>query len=205
MLVDPGFVEIAADAGRLYASWERIDRDWYERPYRWMIAQMATRGLDTGGNPPFWAWHSCGAPGRRIDLRTFFPVTTQLRLTLEVPDELVLLTDYEAWHAVLNNHYLCGSEAEYERIEALEDAGKLEQHVKEKSWEQILDLTQWGDPDWIGKADERHLQACTPWFEHAWIRKVEWFEPHPLRGSRAKANWRAMKGRKPGSGADAGN
>ncbi len=195
MLVDPGFVDIAASAGRLYASWDRIDRDWYERPYRWMMAQMAARGLDTDGNPPFWAWHSCGKRGKRVDMRTFFPITSQLRLTLEVPDELVLLNDYTHWHDVLNNHYLSESEAKDDRIEALEDAGKLEQRVKEATWQRIFDLTQWGDPDWIGNIDEAHIQACTPWFEHAWIRRVERFEPHPLRGSRAKANWWAMKGR----------
>jgi hypothetical protein len=201
MLVDPGFVEIAAGAGRLYASWEWIDRDWYERPYRWMMAQMAARVVGTGDNPRFWAWHSCGAPGRRIDLRTFFPVTAQLRLTLNVPDELVLLSDYETWHGALNNWYISASEAEHDRADALEDAGKLEQHVKERTWQRIFDLTQWADPDWIGKAEERHIQACTPWFEHAWIRKVERFEPHPLRGSRAKANWWAMKGRETEGGA----
>lgn len=138
-----------------------------------------------------------------MDLRTFYPITPQLRLTLDVPDELVLLNDYEDWHAVLNNHYLSASEAEYDRMEVLEDANKLEQHVKEASWQRIFDLTQWGDPDWIGNKDEPLIQACTPWFEHAWVRKVERFEPHPLRGSRAKANWWAMKGRKPGGGAGA--
>jgi hypothetical protein len=202
MLVDPGFEEAAAKVERLYASWDRVDRDWYERPYRWMMAQMAARGLDTGGSPPFWAWHSYGAPGRRVDLRTYYPVGPWVRLTLNVPDELVLLSDEVDWHAVLNNWYLSASEAEYDRIEALEDAGVLQQSEKEASWQRIFDLTQWGDPDWNGLASERYVQACTPWFEHAWIRKAERFEPHPLRGQRAKANWGAIKARREAGSGD---
>lgn len=202
MLVDPGFVEIAAEAGRLHASWERVNhRDWYERPYRWMMAQMAARGLDPGEKPPFWAWHSYGARGRRVDLRECFPVRSILRLTLDVPDKLVLLNDYDDWHDVLRNSYLSVNEAEYDRLEVLEDSGKLDQTVKEATWQRIFDLTQWGDPNWIGNKDEPYIQACMPWFEHTWIRKVERFEPHPLRGSRAKANWWAMKGREPEGGA----
>lgn len=200
MLVDPGFVEIAAGAGRLYASWERVDPD-FARAYRWMVAQMAARGLDTGGNPPFWAWHSYGRWGKRVDLRTFYQIKPVLRLTLEVPDQLVLLNDYEFWHDVLGNSHISTSEAEYDRLEVLEDSGKLDQTVKEATWQRIFDLTQWGDPNWIGNKDEPYIQACMPWFEHAWIRKVERFEPHPLRGSRAKANWWAMKRREPEGGA----
>lgn len=184
MLVEPGFVDAAAEAGRLYASWDRVNRDSYERSYRWMIAQMAARGLDTHGNPPFWAWHSCGAPGRRVDLRTFYPLTPQLRLTLEAPDELVLLSDYDTWHDVLNDHHSSASEAEFERIEAMEDAGTLDQDMKEASWQRIFDRTQWGDPEWIGLATERYVQACLPWFEHAWIRKTERFDPPKRRTKR---------------------
>lgn len=191
MLVDPGFPELAAKADRVYADWEKADADCASA-YPWMVAQMAARGLDTNGHPPFWAWHSCGAPGRRIDLRTFFPVAPTLRLTLEVPDELVLLSDYTDWHAVLNNWHLSATEAEYDRIEALEDAGQLEQRVKEASWQRIFDLTQWGDPDWCGLKAERHIQACTPWFELRWIRRVERFEPpkHYLRRMERRARQR---------------
>lgn len=185
MLVDPGFVDIAAGAGRLYASWERADPD-YTRAYGWMVAQMAARGLDTGGNPPFWAWHSYGGAGKRVDMRFINASVPLLRLTLAVPDELVLLSCFERWHFVLNNWYHSIDEADYAQAEVLEDAGKLDQGVKEESWLRIFDLSVYGDPAWNGSDDHSSIQACMPWFEHAWIRKVERFEPRPVRTKRAR-------------------
>lgn len=176
MITKLGFPAIAAEHDRLFASWEMIDDPGvFESPYRWMIQQMANHGLDTQGHPPFWAWHSYGAPGKRVDLRTYAQPEPVLRLTLDVPDQLVLLSDETDWHSVLNNWYHAISETEYDRVEKLEDAGKLSQSEKQASWKWIFDLTQHGDPEWAGLAKERLIQACMPWFEHCWIKKIERF------------------------------
>jgi hypothetical protein len=182
MLTKPDFPDIARRHERLFASWEMIDDlAWYERPYRWMIAQMAERGIDTEGHPPFWAWHSYGSRGKRVDLRTHYPFEPMLRLSLDVPDALALLSDEADWHAVLNNWCLSASEVEYEHFEKLEDAGKLSQAEKETTWQRIFDLTQYGDPEWNGLAGEKYIQACLPWFEHRWIKKVEHFKGRPRK------------------------
>lgn len=175
MLTNPDLPALSEPHARLYASWEHADPD-LARAYRWMADQMAQRGLHTNGAPPFWAWHSHGQPGRRVDLRTFWPIEPTLRLTLEVPDHLALLSDYNDWHHVLNNWHLSANEAEYDRIEALEAAGKLTQQAKEASWQRVFDMTQWNDPHWGGHAEERYIQATLPWFEHAWIRRIEHFD-----------------------------
>ena len=128
MLTKPEFPDIAKRHDRLFTSWDMIKGlDHYERPYKWMIAQMLDRGIDTQGHPPFWAWQSYGAPGKRVDLRVYRLDKPLLRLTLEVPDDLVLISDEEDWHAVLNNWYLSKSETESDLIDALEEAGKLTQ------------------------------------------------------------------------------
>lgn len=177
MLVDPGFPELAAKADRLYASWELVtDRDWFERPYRWMVAQMAWRGLDTNGHAPFWAWHSWGGPGKRPHAYAHHATVPFLRLTLEVPERLALLSDFMNWHAVLCNYACTLTEDEYNAFEQLEVCQETQSRI-EQTWPRIFDLHGSKDPEWNGKDEDRLIQACLPWFEHEWIRRIERFEP----------------------------
>lgn len=79
------------------------DRDAFGAAYDWMRWQMALHVEGYGGGFPLWVW----ARIRRMDL------VSNLRpdgaegigsvvVTLSVPREQVLLTDYMAWHDVLN-------------------------------------------------------------------------------------------------------
>jgi len=146
-----------------------------------MVATMLRRGIDTRGHPPIWAWHSFDPPHRcKPDLRSSFyltkPGTSAVRLVIEAPDELVLLSNYEAWHAVLNNSYLSLSEAEDRRV----DRARLTRRHIERSWIQIFDLTA-GDPRWLGKPGHRPIQACLPFINAAWIREST---PFTARGAK---------------------
>lgn len=122
----------------------------FERPYRWMAAQMARR---VGPPPdgvvfPVWAWHTMYWKHRRPDMRR-----TEFRsykrpfvlLEVEIPDEDVLLSDEELWHFVLNdwNLYDVANEAEYNAAEKAFDAlPEADQRaVKEKSWERIFSVS----------------------------------------------------------------
>lgn len=57
------------------------------------------QGVETQGRPPIWAWHG---PLRLRDASSLFDPEHELvhgfaTLDLEVPDELIVLTDYGQW------------------------------------------------------------------------------------------------------------
>ena len=95
---------------------------WKEfRPaYRWMRRQMAERLGDCRGQYPVWAWLQ-----PKPDLRRGGHLPQGMigvRLEFIVPAQEVLLSDFSAWHMVLNDGYLALSEGEsdafYERHSA---------------------------------------------------------------------------------------
>lgn len=122
--------------------------------YRWMAMQMARRlGPPPAGFVlPLWAWFRWQADRPRPDLRArgHLPIGSRgVRIELEIENSSVLLSDFEAWHAVLNRHYLATSEADFDAFEAgLElarrsgagETGAIQRRM-EASWERIFDLT----------------------------------------------------------------
>jgi hypothetical protein len=74
------------------------------RPYKWMMEQMRRRVPGYGGGFPIWLWHS-----PKPDLRHSGHLSRgeqALRIELESPRELVLVSDFETWHCVLNRWHL---------------------------------------------------------------------------------------------------
>jgi hypothetical protein len=125
ILTEPQHAELSK-RGRLRGRWRFVDR-YQVGAYRWMVGAMERRGVVTGGRPPVWAWHSFDPPRRRRpDLRCsgLLPRGTRgVRVGVEAPDSLVVLSGFDAWHAVLNGWYLSWSEAEDDRIERLKRRG----------------------------------------------------------------------------------
>lgn len=124
---------------------------WQEfmRSYRWMISQMKQRMPRYDGEFPVWLW--TGRPDLRFSGRL---AKGQRGVLLEVRLEAddVLISDFQAWHMVLNDHFL----ALTEREEELYDNGALAL-TKEESWERIFDYEFLQTHDcWSG---EQELQA----------------------------------------------
>lgn len=126
-ILSPGQYQVLTTRGRLTSRWRRVTPDFLAA-YRWMAAAMFRHGINTHGHPPVWAWHSYKPPYRhKPDLRASYhlapPGTRAIRLVIDLPDQLALLSDFDAWHAVLNNFYLSHSEAEDRRINRAETRG----------------------------------------------------------------------------------
>jgi hypothetical protein len=129
---------------------EWLEDDEFRRSYGWLVEQMKRRIGDPpdGVTYPIWAWHTLSGKPAKVDLRR-----TEFNnyhgenyiLTVEIPNEQVLLSDEENWHYVLNNWYLSedNNEAEHEQTErwfnSLSPSEQLE--VKRKSWKRIFDVT----------------------------------------------------------------
>lgn len=117
--------------------------------YQWLARQMAVR---TGPPPegvlyPFWAWHTIDGKNQKPDLRRSEYKEYDARpvcLELEIPADKVLLSDFEAWHIVLNNSYYFyfSDEEEAHRIHAWFDSLPSDEQtgIRTKSWEKIFDV-----------------------------------------------------------------
>jgi hypothetical protein len=100
-----------------------------------------------GATYPFWAWHTIEWKHQKPDLRrTEFRAYrgNQVCLELEIPDNMVLLSNEDMWHIVLNDGYYsdCSNEREVEIEDRwFENLSPDKQIVvKVKSWEKILNI-----------------------------------------------------------------
>ncbi|MGC4044603.1 MAG: DUF3841 domain-containing protein [Armatimonas sp.] len=151
-------------------------KDWPEG-YDWLAGQMRARvgPPPPGVRWPVWAWE------KKPDLRSYLGRNNKepyVRLTLEVPDSDVLLSEFEDWHFVLWNSYLALTEAE---ADANENATLAE---RETSWERIFDLDYVRDA-WQGGGgrEARHVQATLWEIRREYVRRAEIFMPRKSGGS----------------------
>lgn len=137
----------------------------FMKAYDWLVQQMDKKGIEhpEGVTYPVWAWHTRKWKHTKPDLRYSDYGRRGEHLVcmeLEIPDDQVLLSDFERWHDVLNNWYSDAStneeewEKEHEWYDNLPEEQKKEELLK--SWERIFDLTPI-DTDW--RANGRYIQA----------------------------------------------
>ncbi|WP_235976415.1 DUF3841 domain-containing protein [Niallia circulans] len=91
-------------------------------------------------------------------------------LTLEIPDEQILWSDFNFWHHVLNNWSITGSEEEDNR---LDESGEDFRYT----WERIFDFDWYrnADPEWVGELNEEWIQGVTPKITMDMVKKVTRF------------------------------
>ncbi len=160
-------------------------QDGFQIPvaYDWMIAKMTERGL-TRPHPevyPIWAfyrWEGVARP--KPDLRSYYIKASgsqgrQVLLTVDIPDERVLLSDYFAWYSCLNYCYagtVKASEAFDRRLRKAygpqANFGRLPEPFHQEllvSWDRVLDLAAARRVQHYAK-DKQIIQA-TFWELHA--------------------------------------
>ena len=133
--------------GILRGDWRRVWKS-FKPSYRWLCQKMEERGILLGGRPPIWAWTE------KPDLRQGGYLSKGekgVRMELLVPDNLILLSNFEAWHFVLNNWNL-----PYD----VEDADIDKKN--EKSWERIFELDNL-------KGYNKAVQATLPFLKLEWV------------------------------------
>ena len=138
---------------------------------------MARRVSGYRNGYPIWAWYRPKPDLRRVGhLPRGEP---GVRLEFVAPAESVLLSDFEAWHNVLNDGPIALNEAEYDAFQrACAIACRLDRHAQacreaiEATWERVfeLDRPDGADPEWWGKGDM--IQAVVPEVPLSWIIDV---------------------------------
>lgn len=117
--------------------------------YEWMANQMVLHGLKRPENNlkevakyPFWAWFKYSESKSRPDLRHAGHEkrgTECVCLELEISEDEVLLSNFDTWNCVLNNHPVFPDEEwdkcykEFKLLPAAE-----QESVKKLSWERIF-------------------------------------------------------------------
>jgi hypothetical protein len=155
----------------------------FKAAYQW-LSQMAKKHRGWQEARPVWAWH------QRPDMRNyrFFkdpegpPSRRDYLITLEVPDELVLLSEFGLWHCVLNNYYVYVNQKQEKAWtkllkpynDDLHKAPKKIHKLKEASWEQILFL----NPKSFNKFNKQYtgtieLQAILPFLKKEWVVSIK--------------------------------
>lgn len=144
--------------------------------YRWMSQKLAERTLPPQGvEMPLWAWYCAhGSRQPKPDLRKTGHLekgAQGVRIEFAMPAEQVLLSSFDGWHSVLNNHFFSLDDAEYAYHETLKT--KLPsaeyQREKERSWQRIFDL------DLIPDRSVYEIQAVFWQLELSSVIKVDFF------------------------------
>ncbi len=107
--------EIARSKGILRADWEHIFFDENPEAYLWMADRLEekSRRPSESIRTPVWAWFQWEGKRKRRDLRCSGYSErgkSMVQLTIEVPDQRVLLSDFDYFHMVLMNMYVPVSE-----------------------------------------------------------------------------------------------
>lgn len=156
----------------------------FSRAYQWMTEQMQEK---VGARPsnvkiPIWAWYRWDykhqPPKFYNESWNFITVC----LKLKIPDNEVLLSDFDKWHIVLGGSYIgdATNETELDKEDKWFDSlPKNEaEKVMKKSWQKIFDITPNRDNSWTMNGG--FVQGCF------WKLKKEYI---------CKA-WRLERGRK---------
>ena len=135
--------------------------------YDWMSQQMRERISEPphGVEYPVWLWHTWEDRRKRPDMRGSgyaAPGTPIVLLTVDVPDEMVLLSDFDRWHAVLNRDYLATDESD--------DYPHSPEEMYE-SWNRIFDVSS-ANPYYSSCLS---IQATVWEVREEWVKKAEFF------------------------------
>lgn len=96
--------------GRYICKPALIDIPEFTKAYDWLVARMNLQigSPRDGVKYPVWAWYAQGSGHKKPDLRrerwsNGSDGKKMVCMELEVPDEQVVLSDFDNWHAILNN------------------------------------------------------------------------------------------------------
>ena len=169
------------DPSEILKYWDDSWDPMFKGAYEFIIEEMKKR-MPYVGPYPIWAWAE--RPDLRKERHTFHDKT--LLITAEVPDERILLSDFEMYHACLDNSYLSWTEKEDDCMTAL---GEMEPSAEEKreSWKKMFDIKKKRTADearWLGK--ETIVQCCIDGISMKEIVKITHFKPGTPRNLRKR-------------------
>ena len=132
--------------------------------YDWLVRQMEKRigPPPAGVKYPVWAWHTQEWKHRKPDLRSerwcYGSGNEEYAcIEFEIPDDQVLLSDFDAWSIILCNGLLNNNEEEADRMDAYCDSlpEREQKAFQDENWQGVFDLTP---------------------MENGWMRRGKWIQ-----------------------------
>lgn len=137
----------------------------FVQAYDWLVEQMINNGIQSDNRLPVWGWYKYSKYEKTPSIRTLKVYSVQFRLRINIPDELVLLTDFNNWHNCITNLF-CGSDSYVNRMMTLEDNKTWEkskiERLKKKSWNKIFDIE-----------NSNIIQATFPYILPEYIKEIK--------------------------------
>ena len=140
--------------------------EFFRDAYGWMIEQMEQRlsSIRPESAYPVWVWYRYnGTAESKPDVNDPYGEPNQplVLLELEVPENEVLLSDFELWHAVLNDFAIDLDDKNCRAVFGCswESLAGTDLERKRKSWEVIFDLN-FNDEEWTSPPETRAIQGC---------------------------------------------
>ena len=153
-----------------------------KKQYDWLVRQMIRRvgKKPAGVTYPVWAWYQKNGQRKRPDLRRErwrcgWKGEHYVCLEIDIPDEEVLLSDFNAWSLILSDVLISYSEEEDEALYMEYNSLSFDEKrcMKDKNWERVFDLSPF-ENDWMRRGDT--IQATFWELRREQIRAVRCFE-----------------------------
>jgi hypothetical protein len=153
----------------------------FKNSYDWLERQMNIRGINKNNCEEglVWAWYKWNGIRKNPDLKeSGFAESGEKMVCMEIdiPDNRVLLSDFDAWHYVLNDWWIDDSTNEKEWDENHKWLDTLryakQREIREKSWQKIFDIEEL-DTEWVKKGF--YVQATFYGLELKDIKKIQYF------------------------------
>lgn len=167
------------DTGVLRSNPDFVD-PCLQAAYTWMATQLGIKVPRPAGCTalyPVWAWFQYQGPASprpKLSDEALLPSGEQgVLIEFRAPPSTFLLSDFQKWHAVLNENYLPLNNQEQRTFDAwvttLEagEADPAAQRTIKQSWPRIFDLTCPGTDCWE-EPMEREIQAVL------WQIRIDW-------------------------------
>lgn len=158
----------------MYVTDEKYIDSMFKSAYDWLVPKMETRigKKPRGVQYPVWAWHTWEDARKKPDLRQrhMEKGMKAVCLTLEIPDNQVVLTDFDNWHFVLNDSYISKTEEDYSLYEKL--SLEEQEQAKIQSWNRVFDIERF-ESDWYIQGST--IQATFWQLKQEYIKKVQHF------------------------------
>lgn len=149
--------------------------------YDWLANEMLVRTYTPPENVvyPVWAWYKQNGKNSKPDLRrerwtNGIGGEKLVCMEIEVPDEKVLLSDFDSWSIVLCNRLLSDTSEEDALLYAVFDSLSSEdqRYMKYENWKRVFDITPF-ENDWCRRG--LWIQATFWELTTDMIRKVQHF------------------------------
>lgn len=143
-----GVYENLIETGRYICDINKSGMADFRGAYDWLAEQMISKigAPPTGVKYPIWAWYKDGEK-YKPDLRhaRFAYGNKGERfacIEIEIPDENVVLSDFDDWHSIMNDDLISFTEEEYHQLQ--KDYNQLSESDRQKmkydNWQRVFDV-----------------------------------------------------------------